>query len=85
MDAWQKQTDDRIKKLEDDMAQVKKAFPGSDFDGHCRYHEALIEDFAVRKRLVQTLKEKTIVALVWSGCGWIMLACWNEFKRRIFP
>ncbi len=85
MDAWQLKTEERLKKLEDRVAEVKKAFPGGDIEGHRRYHDALIEDFQTRKRLLQVLKEKTIIALVWSGCGWIVLACWHEFQRRFLP
>jgi hypothetical protein len=83
MDAWQKQAEDRFKRLEDGMAKLNNAFPAGDVEGHRRYHDALIEDFQTRKRLVQTLKEKTVIAIIWSLCVWVVMACWHEFQRRM--
>ena len=47
-------------------AKFDKAFPASDYDGHCRYHELMIERISETKKLRQAIQEKTIAGLVWA-------------------
>lgn len=55
----------RVTSLEDNHKDMKEAFPAGDFDGHCTYHEFMIEEARDRKKLIALIKEKTIGGLIW--------------------
>lgn len=77
------QTNKRLAAIEEKLDGVAGAFPGSDFDGHRRYHETIVEMLAERRRLRQAIQEKTISGLVWMMIVGIGLAVWNQILNLI--
>jgi hypothetical protein len=80
-------TDGRLDALERWREETDRkwleAFPGGDAAGHRRFHEAIIENTAAKKRLAQAVMEKTIAGLVWAAMFGIGLACWKYFLGLI--
>lgn len=72
---------DRMTKVEVRVEALEAAFPGGDLPGHCRAHQALIDDVENRKKLRQAIAEKTISGLVWSAILGIAYALWYELLR----
>ncbi len=74
-----------IEKIQEDHNELSKkfskSFPAGDHEGHCRYHDAIIERTAEIKKLRMAIQEKTISALVWSAILGIGLAVWHELQR----
>ncbi len=74
-----------ISKLQDDHSHLSekfnKSFPAGDHEGHCRYHDAIIERTAEIKKLRMAIQEKTISALIWSAILGIGIAVWHEVQR----
>lgn len=73
---------DRQDKLEEQMKVLKNAFPDEDVAGHCRYHEAVIESLAWRRKLMQAIVEKTVLGLVWAAFLWMGTAAIHELQRQ---
>jgi hypothetical protein len=80
-------TDERLDALERWQADMDRrfaeAFPGGDHVGHCRYHELMIEDIAVKKRLRQAVMEKTVAGLVWAVIVGLAIAGWQYLKALL--
>ena len=64
-----------------DIDAMAKAFPSKDFDGHGRYHQALIENTEERRRLRIAIREKTISGLIWSAIVWGAAQIWNHLPK----
>lgn len=62
---------------------VKTAFPGSDAEGHRRYHEAVISRTAAIEHLTWAIKEKTIFGLLWMGILLIGASVWFFFLSKL--
>lgn len=84
-------TDERLDSLErwkDEMEQRwKDAFPDGDHSGHCRFHQAVIENVLWKKRLWQVITEKTVGGLVWSTLIALGVIFWlglKEWFKRTF-
>lgn len=75
------QTNEKLDELSDKVEDLNKAFPAGDLDGHCRYHQVMIDDIASRKDLTKAIKEKGIVSLFIMLAGFVCLAVWHEFLR----
>jgi hypothetical protein len=70
----------------EDRAAIDKlltGFPGGDFDGHRRYHEAVIEWRELRNRLVREALIKVAQGSSLAAFGWIALAIWQSFKLTV--
>lgn len=72
-----------MKDLSENIKKLNSAFPASDLDGHRRAHELMIESMQDRRRLTQAIKEKTIVALLWSVILFLGLATWNYINDHV--
>ena len=72
--------------LADNTAKTEKlmtAFPGSDTDGHRRYHEGVIEWQELRNKLVREALIKVAQGGALAGAGWVALAIWQAFKITV--
>lgn len=65
------------------LEKVLSGFPGSDFDGHRRYHEAVIEWRELRNNLVREALIKVAQAGALAAFGWVALAIWQSFKLTV--
>ena len=72
------ETNQRLSTIETKMDVVTAAFPASDFEGHRRYHQSLIDVLEERRALYRSLKEKTIIGIIWAGVVWLGMAAWHE-------
>lgn len=71
---------------EQDRATIEKlmtGFPAGDFDGHRRYHEAVIEWRELRNKLVREALIKVAQAGSLAAFGWVALAIWQSFKLTV--
>lgn len=72
-----------VKVLIDRVDDLSKGFPGGDWEGHRRYHEAVIKRMEARTDLYRELRsevaKKGLWALIVMGCT----AFWFYFKSRI--
>jgi len=69
--------------IEDMRADLKRAFPGGDHDGHRRYHDLIIERETQRIKLRQAIIEKTLSGLVWMALCAVGLAIWHYFLNAV--
>lgn len=74
---------DRVTKIEDRVEAFEAAFPNGDLPGHCRAHQALIDDVEARKRLRQAIAEKTISGLIWAAIVGGAIAIWHEVLKQL--
>lgn len=63
--------------------KLLRAFPGQDTEGHCRYHESVIEWQELRNKLVREALLKCAGAGAVAGVGWVIYALWVAFKSEI--
>ena len=70
-------------KAEEALAQLNKAFPAGDIEGHKRYHETMIIMLEERRRLRQAVQEKTISGLVWAGIVGVGMLVWHELQNIV--
>lgn len=74
-----------IAKLQDDHHELaekfKKSFPAGDHEGHCRYHDLIIERTAEIKKLRLAVQEKTISGILWAGIVSLGIAVFHELQR----
>jgi len=73
----------RHTKAEEALAQLNKAFPAGDIEGHKRYHETMIIMLEERRRLRQAVQEKTISGLVWAGIVGVGMLVWHELQNIV--
>lgn len=72
------ETNNRLSSIENKVDVIAAAFPAGDFEGHKRYHQSLIDILEERRALYRSLKEKTIIGVIWAGAVWLGLAAWHE-------
>lgn len=77
----QQQLLSRLDLQEANISRVLGAFPAGDPESHRRYHDALIEDLAERRKLRQAVQEKTISGLVWSGIVALGTLLYRHFTK----
>ena len=78
-----KRIEERLGSVESKLDRVVTAFPNSDFEGHKRYHETIVEMLAERRRLRMAIQEKTISGLIWMVLVGLGLAIWHEILRLL--
>jgi hypothetical protein len=71
-----------LKLVEKRVESIESAFPNKDYVGHCRAHLAMIEDIESRRRLTQTIRDKTIGGLIWAGLVGLGMLLWAGIKSR---
>jgi hypothetical protein len=77
------ETSNRLHGIEKSIASVVSAFPESDFEGHKRYHQLLIDTLEEKRKLRIAIQEKTISGLIWLGIIGVGTAIWHEIGRLL--
>lgn len=62
---------------------LKSAFPGGDPIQHKMYHDEAIAFMQERRRLWQSVREKTLTGLVWMGLTALGAAVWSYVKAKM--
>jgi len=75
---------DRVEVLEDKVEKLESAFPNGDVSGHCRYHQAVIEELQSRMKLRQAVIEQLVKGSVWAGLVFLATAILTYSKEHIF-
>lgn len=65
------------------LDSIARGFPAGDYEGHRRYHEAVIERMELRNKLVRSALEKVVQAGALSAFGWLAVAMWQYFKLNV--
>jgi hypothetical protein len=74
-----RKVDEAIRRIDD----LHKAFPGGDWEGHRRYHEAMIERIEARSKLYQDLRTELAKKGLWAVVIGIGTAIWFYFKSKV--
>ncbi|MFT4068926.1 hypothetical protein [Paraburkholderia sp.] len=74
-----RKVDEAIRRIDD----LHKAFPDGDWDGHRRYHEAIIRKAEDRAQFYRELRGEMAKKGLWAVVVVLGLALWAWFKARI--
>lgn len=74
-----REVDEVIRRVDD----LHDAFPGGDWDGHRRYHEAVIKKLEAREKLYQDLRTELAKKGLWGLIALVGLALWAWFKTKM--
>ncbi|TCK43970.1 hypothetical protein B0G84_2318 [Paraburkholderia sp. BL8N3] len=78
-DVTDKKVEEAIRRIDD----LHKAFPGGDWDGHRRYHEAVIQRIEERAKLYQDLRAELAKKGLWALIAAIASAIWYYTKVKV--
>ncbi|SAL19794.1 hypothetical protein AWB68_00686 [Caballeronia choica] len=78
-DVTDKKVEEAIRRIDD----LHKAFPGGDWDGHRRYHEAVIQKIAARGRPYQDLQAELAKKGLWAFIVGLAAAVWYYTKAKV--
>ena len=71
----------RLDHLEKNMQDLaKQAVPGGDWDGHRRYHEAVIDEMNERKRMWREIRLNVLKLSSWGLIVWMVSLLLNNLK-----
>src|ERR1700761_3001234 len=73
--------DEVIRRVDD----LRKAFPGGDWDGHRRYHETLIERAEARTKFYDDLRAELAKKGMWALLALLGVALWQFVKAKVAP
>lgn len=74
-----KKVDEAIRRIDD----LHKAFPGGDWEGHRRYHEAMIDRIEKRAKLYDALLEELTKKGMWALIVFVGAAIWFYFQSKV--
>lgn len=77
------ETSQRLSSIETKIEIIGGAFPAGDFEGHRRYHQSLIEVLEERRALYRSIREKTLIGILWAAIVWIGIAVWHEIGAAL--
>lgn len=72
-----------LKVLIDRVDDLSKGFPGGDWEGHRRYHEAVIKRMEARTDLYRELRSELAKKGLWALIVMVCTAFWFYFKSHI--
>jgi hypothetical protein len=75
--------EERLIKVEEKVELISSAFPGGDFSGHSRYHEAIIRDLNDRRDMRKAILEQVIKGSVWALLVGLATAAWTFVKDHL--
>lgn len=75
----EKKVDEAIRRIDD----LHEAFPGGDWEGHRRYHEAIIKKLEAREQFYQELRSELAKKGVWAVLALVGVALWQYFKAKV--
>ncbi|NPT39672.1 hypothetical protein [Paraburkholderia xenovorans] len=76
-------TDRKVEEVIRRVDDLHDAFPGGDWDGHRRYHEAVIKKLEAREKFYQDLRVELAKKGVWALAVMLGLALWAFFKSKV--
>lgn len=65
------------------LDMIARGFPAGDYEGHRRYHQAVIERIELKNKLVRSALEKVVQAGSVAAFGWLAVAMWQYFKLNV--
>lgn len=74
-----RKVDEAIRRIDD----LHKAFPGGDWEGHRRYHEAMIERIEKRAKLYDAMLEELTKKGMWALILFVGTALWFYIKSKV--
>lgn len=79
----QRELRDELRDVAHRLEEIKRGFPAGDYEGHRRYHEAVIERMELRNKLVREALTKAVQTGTLIAFGWVAVAMWNYFKMNV--
>jgi hypothetical protein len=70
-----------LSELRESVAELRRAFPGDDPEGHRRFHDALIAESMARKKFWSDLSGRLIERGIWAVLAMLAAAVWVYFKE----
>lgn len=77
-------TVDAVKSLADKIDRVERAFPGADFEGHMRYHDALVKKEEQRQKIRQEIITHLAKVGTWAALIGTLGFLFKVLKEHIF-
>jgi hypothetical protein len=74
-----KKVDEAIRRIDD----LHKAFPGGDWEGHRRYHEAIIRKMEDRAQFYKDLRNELAKKGLWALLVMLGIALWAYVKSKL--
>lgn len=75
----ERKVDEVIRRVDD----LHDAFPGGDWEGHRRYHEAIIKKIEAHEKFYQDLRAELAKKGMWALIVLLGLALWQYFKTKV--
>jgi hypothetical protein len=76
-------TDAKVVELLRGVDDLRRAFPDGDWDGHRRYHEAIIKKLEAREQFYRELRGELAKKGLWALLVMLGLAVWAYFKAKV--
>lgn len=76
-------TDAKVVELLRGVDDLRRAFPDGDWDGHRRYHEAVIKRMEARAQFYRDLSGHLIKGGAWAVIVFLTWASWQAIKAKV--
>lgn len=76
-------TDAKVVELLRGVDDLRRAFPDGDWDGHRRYHEAVIRRMEARAQFYRDLSGHLIKGGAWALIVFLAWASWQAIKAKV--
>jgi hypothetical protein len=76
-------TDAKVVELLRGVDDLRRAFPDGDWDGHRRYHEAVIRRMEARAQFYRDLSGHLIKGGAWALIVFLAWASWQAIKTKV--
>ena len=76
-------TDAKVVELLRGVDDLRRAFPDGDWDGHRRYHEAVIRRMEARTQFYRDLSGHLIKGGAWALIVFLAWASWQAIKTKV--
>jgi len=76
-------TEKKVVEIQRGVDEIRRAFPDGDWDGHRRYHEAIIKKLEAREQFYQDLRGELAKKGLWAVLVMVGLALWAFFKAKV--
>lgn len=73
----------KVNELLRGVDELRRAFPDGDWDGHRRYHEAIIKKLEAREQFYLDLRGELAKKGLWAVIAMLGVALWAFFKAKI--
>ncbi|CAN7645491.1 hypothetical protein [Paraburkholderia terricola] len=76
-------TDKKVVEIQRGVDELRRAFPDGDWDGHRRYHEAVIKRMEARAQFYRDLSGHLIKGGAWALIVFLAWASWQAIKAKV--